>query len=417
MAISFFTQSKKEVAPIWVRFRSPSVDAKARTNLTIDNGRLHKGKVTKYKASSSSRADKNIVIKKNIALDVVIREMASLELEIRTLANQLKPNEVINSKWLKKAVQPQLTDNTLLGHIDIWLASKTDVKPSSIARYKAFKNVIIRFEKDKNLSVNLLDIDLKFSDDLLNWFRETGYSNNTTVDSIKLLKQVLKFSHKRGETVHRDYLYLTDGLKHKKTLKVFLTMEELKTIIDLELEGKMAIARDWLVVSCFTGQRYISFSKFTKNDIKDGVIEWQQIKTDQTLKVLIPILPQVQHVLDKYKGNFPPTFSENPKNGYKIYDRLLKKVCKEAGLTQKVQTMTSKSSIQKSEKSYKMKWEVVGSHVGRRSFATNLYGKIPTAQIMAITGHTTEASFLTYIDKARAVDTDKLKQDMINALK
>ena len=55
------------------------------------------------------------------------------------------------------------------------------------------------------------------------------------------------------------------------------------------------------------------------------------------------------------------------------------------------------------------------SHSGRRSFATNLYGKIPIEQIMSITGHETEMSFLLYINKRRAVDTDKLKADMIKA--
>ena len=35
----------------------------------------------------------------------------------------------------------------------------------------------------------------------------------------------------------------------------------------------------------------------------------------------------------------------------------------------------------------------------RRSFATNLYGKLPTPLIMQITGHSTEKMFLNYIGK------------------
>ena len=37
------------------------------------------------------------------------------------------------------------------------------------------------------------------------------------------------------------------------------------------------------------------------------------------------------------------------------------------------------------------KHELVSSHICRRSFATNLYGKIDTLTIMKITGHKTEA--------------------------
>ena len=43
---------------------------------------------------------------------------------------------------------------------------------------------------------------------------------------------------------------------------------------------------------------------------------------------------------------------------------------------------------------------LVSSHIGRRSFASNNYGKIPTSFLMYITGHTTEAMFLTYIGKS-----------------
>jgi integrase len=43
------------------------------------------------------------------------------------------------------------------------------------------------------------------------------------------------------------------------------------------------------------------------------------------------------------------------------------------------------------------KYELVSSHVCRRSFATKLYRKIDTLTIMKITGHKTEKQFLEYI--------------------
>jgi len=45
------------------------------------------------------------------------------------------------------------------------------------------------------------------------------------------------------------------------------------------------------------------------------------------------------------------------------------------------------------------KYELIGSHVCRRSFATNFYGKIPTPILINITGHGTEKMFLKYIGK------------------
>lgn len=46
------------------------------------------------------------------------------------------------------------------------------------------------------------------------------------------------------------------------------------------------------------------------------------------------------------------------------------------------------------------KFELVTSHIGRRSFATNYYGKIATTFLINITGHSSETMFLNYIGKS-----------------
>lgn len=44
------------------------------------------------------------------------------------------------------------------------------------------------------------------------------------------------------------------------------------------------------------------------------------------------------------------------------------------------------------------KWQLMSSHMCRRSFVTNTYDKLPTPLIMQITAHSTEKLFLGYID-------------------
>ena len=56
------------------------------------------------------------------------------------------------------------------------------------------------------------------------------------------------------------------------------------------------------------------------------------------------------------------------------------------------------------------KFELVTSHICRRSFASNLYGKIPNMTIMAITGHKTEVQFLKYIKITPKENAEKLKE-------
>jgi intein/homing endonuclease len=72
------------------------------------------------------------------------------------------------------------------------------------------------------------------------------------------------------------------------------------------------------------------------------------------------------------------------------------------------------------------KWKAVSSHIGRRSFATNYYGKINTALLISATGHASEKQFLTYVGKpqedkamalARALKQFALEQNQEPQLK
>ncbi len=58
------------------------------------------------------------------------------------------------------------------------------------------------------------------------------------------------------------------------------------------------------------------------------------------------------------------------------------------------------------------KWQLITSHVGRRSFATNFYGKLGTSYIKNITGHSTEAMLLKYIGK-KSKDTAPEAYDLM----
>jgi integrase len=50
------------------------------------------------------------------------------------------------------------------------------------------------------------------------------------------------------------------------------------------------------------------------------------------------------------------------------------------------------------------KYAFVTSHIMRRSFASNYYGKIETPLLLNITGHSKERAFLTYITRHQNKD-------------
>ena len=115
----------------------------------------------------------------------------------------------------------------------------------------------------------------------------------------------------------------------------------------------------------------------------------------------IPLSREVVAILKKRGGEFPRKLSDQRYNEY------IKEVCKLAGLTHEIKGSKINKETNRKESKFYPKYELVSSHIGRRSFATNRYGIIPTALLMNVTGHTTENSFLVYIGKTR---TEMAKQ-------
>ena len=118
----------------------------------------------------------------------------------------------------------------------------------------------------------------------------------------------------------------------------------------------------------------------------------------------VPLSKKVLAILKNRKGNFPYSISDQKYNDY------IKDVCKIAEINEKVKGSiieVNKDKVKRKKSGIYEKWELVSSHIGRRSFATNNYGKIPTSLLISATGHSTEKMFLEYIGKS---DTQKALQ-------
>jgi integrase len=183
-----------------------------------------------------------------------------------------------------------------------------------------------------------------------------------------------------------------------------LSFEEIDKIEAAKIDKPYLInTRDWLIISCFTGQRISDFMRFNKEMIRvedsKTLLEFDQQKTGKTMT--IPLHSKVMLILKKYNGDFPKRISDQKYNDY------LKEVCKIAKLHQMVkgkkQMNISKDPLERKVRRVEgmyPKYELVTSHIGRRSFATNHYGKIPTSYLIYVTGHSSEEMFLNYIGKS-----------------
>jgi hypothetical protein len=337
-------------------------------------------------------------------------ELNKIENHILNAFNIANTNE-INKEWLQTQIDyyynpPQLNNsipNDLVTYIDFYIDyRKHELKETSIRKFNVIKQKLKRFQTFRKKVIYIKDVNDSFKNELVNYLVSEKYAQNTMQRELVFIKTFCKHARFLGlETSHQ-----LDGLRldRAKVDKVYLTFEELQAIENIEkdkLTDSLENAKDWLIISCYSGQRISDFMRFTDEQIRteDGkqLLEFTQQKTGKIMT--IPVHPKVTEILNKRNGKFPYPISDQKYNDY------IKTVCEIAEINQMVkgskinETAPESGVFRKETKMYK-KYELVTSHIGRRSFATNFYGKIPTTYLINVTGHSTETMFLSYIGKS-----------------
>jgi len=393
--IKLLLKSKNNPASIYIRLSDGrNIDVMAKTNYSINP--------SDWSAIKQEPKDLKDIDNANLNSD-----LTTLKSELLKYYNKKSSTVEINTQWLKDFVNPpQVADkhpDKLVDYIDTFIEFKrSDVKSSTITKCNVIKHLVQRYQKHTKSILYIRDIDAKFKMDFEKYCIIVGYAPNTTARNIRFIKTFCKHAKANGVETHHQL----DSIKAKyhKVENIYLTLEEIESIEKIEskdLTEGLENARDWLLISCYCGQRVSDFLRFDKSMIryekdKKGVlkplIEFTQVKTDKIMT--IPLHKKIMVILKKYNGDFPKKISDQK------YNEHIKKVCKVAKIEEPTHGVKFDHDIKKKvEKDYE-KCELVSSHIGRRSFATNNYGIIPTSFLMYITGHTTEAMFLTYIGKS-----------------
>jgi len=402
--IKFFIQSDKTPAGIYVRLKEGrTIDAKARTKWLIspDDWSKAKGQPIDLKEANNK---------------VLNSKLTDLRADLTTHYNNSVGLVEINSQWLKNFVNPpkeveiiveqvNVIPDKLIEYFDYYaLHKKSSISQSTYKKLNVNKHLVERFQKSEGKEFLIKEVDANFKLKFEAYCIKEKYAPNTIARAIKFIKTICYHA--------KDKIEVSDQLekitaKIDKVKSIFLTPLELemieKTKFDLEhLEN----AKDWLIISCETGQRVSDFMRFTKEQIRieDNIplIEFTQLKTGK--EMAIALNKKVLSILAKRQGEFPRKISDQRYNEY------IKEVCRIAGITDQIQGGKIDSKTSRKATGLFPKYELVTSHIGRRSFATNNYGKKPTALLMNATGHGTENMFLTYIGKTPTEQAKELSK-------
>lgn len=396
-SIYLLIQSKKSPAVIYIRLRDGrTLDIKAKTNYHIDP--INWDEV-------EQRPTKKAL--KDIHIANLDTDLATLKTDLLKEYNNSKGKKVVDADWLRNFINPpqeqEKHPDKLVDYIDTFIEfKKADVKSSTVTKCNVIKHLLMRYEKETKTTLYIRDIDAKFKMDFEKYCIKVGYAPNTTARNIRFIKTFCRHAKANGVETH----YQLDSIKAKyhKVENIYLDEKEIAAIEKIEskkLTEGLENARDWLLISCYCGQRVSDFLRFDKSMIRyeknkagelKPLIEFTQVKTEKIMT--IPLHKKIIEIMKKYDGNFPRKISDQK------YNEHIKKVCEAAEINQPTHgTLFDHKIKEKVTKDYP-KHLMVSSHIGRRSFASNNYGKIPTSFLMYITGHTTEAMFLTYIGKS-----------------
>ena len=272
------------------------------------------------------------------------------------------------------------------------------LQASSIRNYQNFLQHYRDFERvvSPKTPLHFANLTAPLVDRFIRWLLdEKQFSANHAGRLVTTFKSLALDAKRNGLKVHPAIRTVT-GFSQSPQDRVIniLTFSDLERIKAVRLPKHLDNARRWMIIGFWLGQRVsdlLILQPFQLRDAPNGgiYVDIHQQKTDK--KVTVGVIDPT--ALDILRHHFPRKLYAPRFNKY------LKLVLKEAGITQMVKGFKFNPKTQRKEMGLFPKYSVIASHDLRRSFATNFFGKIPTPILMNMTGHTREATFMSYIGR------------------
>lgn len=259
----------------------------------------------------------------------------------------------------------------------------------TIKNYSSFLNQWSDYEKDQRHKFVWDEMDLNFYNEIIHYFNAKKYKWDTIGKFIKHLKVIAQAAKDDG--IHNNLSFREPYFKAltSKIENIALTFEEVERLERLDLSNNLGFekARDIFLMGCYTALRFSDLKRLKKDHFQDSVISIINQKTKANVN--IPIKSKMRQLIMKYNYQ-APKISEQKVNEY------IKAISQLAEINytiEKREIIGGETKIRTS-----LKYEMITTHTARRTAATHMYLlKMLPIDIMAITGHTTESSFMKYI--------------------
>lgn len=348
---------------------------------------------------AENQRPKNIYLKKHKNLNTKLDRIKSQLITFVSTKKEFPTNKSIAYQLKKWCTTPETTypKDSFLYFVYAYINAKEGlIETSTYKRYWVFLRLLARFEGFQCKQLSIKDVNIAFIRAFIAFGEKEVYAKNTVYRTLNFVKTILRFVERQGITT--KLLELEIRKTHSSRTLVTLTEKELQQIANTAVPPHLKAAQEWLLISCYTGQRFSDFMAFTKEKLtaieNKPCLEFVQQKTRK--RMVLPLHPIVVRILEQNDNHFPKRLP------LQDYNNAIKQIAQLALLTDSVKG--NRRIGHRVSNTVTQKWKLLSSHIGRRSFATNFYGKIPTALLISATGHSTEQLFLQYINT-----TDKMR--------
>lgn len=271
---------------------------------------------------------------------------------------------------------------------------------STIKTYTTCQNHLLEFRKEQKQDINFENVTLDFYYKYVTFLKKKGIGVNAVGKDISIIKVFMGEAVDLGYTNNMQFRHKKFTVTREDAENVYLTEAELDALYKCKMPTViMEEQKDLFIIGAMTGLRLSDYSNIKQENIVniEGTLFIKMIAKKTKDLVIIPCSPVVIEILDKYKdrkNKVPNSVADQ------YFNRLLKGACKHAGLTEKGR-LTKAPELEL--------FKCVSSHTARRSFITNMYlSSFPSGDLMKISGHKTERSFMKYIKMSKLDSAKRL---------
>ena len=365
----------------------------------------------KFKHSQWSNQKERLKITiSELNADEINHKLDKLESHIvRKYNDDYNSNGIIDKTWLKDSVNGFFnrakSDEEHKVYFLNWVRSYVEnvvpkqlhngepLSSNTIQNYNTVLGKIEAFEKHLDKRYKHDEIDLDFHRDFIHYCKsKLKLSNNTIGAVIAKIKVFCKNIEFDGLPISPLYKHEKFYTPNNETHHIYLSNDEIHKILnhDFKNSEKLDNARDLFVIALRTGLRVSDIKTLTVENFLGDIINVTMKKTKRNLS--IPVHPDIKKVLKKRDGQLPRIISSQKFNKY------IKVVVQECEINQKTHGTKKDKETNRNKEGYYEKWELITSHTGRRSLATNMYlDRIEPEMAMKATGHSTVKQYLDYV--------------------